>query len=501
MRHVILLILSLFMTLNSIGQSFRPTRDVETTDDGIIVTYRFHGGLHQDDPLHPGTKFWKIPGFALNDVAGEPCIPFRWDTFAVPDDCDASITLLDSAYTDTLFTLAPAYPPLLMSDTIGYTPDRVPPIVAYSGLYPNCSVLKGENQNYRGQELARVATMPVQYNYNTHTVRSFSMIKYMVSFTRNGRLARGRDYASTTSNISISDHFLENTTLNYSFANNNRQNLVRQNGDRSENTAQLDNRGYMIITTNDFLDAVNEFADWKRTKGFSVLIASKQTGEWTVSDIKNYITEQYERSTIPYYYLLIVGDEEYVPTEMLTNEKNHISDYHYGHRPLRFDTLCLHQGRIPVKTNTQARTVFHKIMEYERNPSSDFNYYKNITTAAYFQQLYVQGREHMDFVTLSEQINNYLSTDYFVNRIYRADQGVNPLLWYNGDSIPPFLRNPPFNWDGKTEDISAKINDGNFIFIYSGHGLDPFWSSIGFREEDIQQFGNRFFYVFGVIFP
>ena len=64
MKYV-LFILSLFMTLNCIGQSLSPTRDVEATDDGIIVTYRFHGGFHQDDPLHPGAKFWKIPGFAL----------------------------------------------------------------------------------------------------------------------------------------------------------------------------------------------------------------------------------------------------------------------------------------------------------------------------------------------------------------------------------------------------------------------------------------------------
>lgn len=133
MRHS-LFILSMFLSFNSMGQHI-PTRYVEATDNGIIVTYHFSGGIQQDDPLHPGAKFWQIPGFALNDVAGQPAFPFHGDTFVTPDDCEVNVDLLDSTFTDIPFTMAPAYPPLLMSDTIGYTPERVPNITNYSGCH------------------------------------------------------------------------------------------------------------------------------------------------------------------------------------------------------------------------------------------------------------------------------------------------------------------------------------------------------------------------------
>ena len=115
MRQITFIIISLLFTLNLTGQDFTPTRDVEATDDGIIVTYHFNGGQQQDDPLHPESKFWKIPGFPLNDVATQPAFPFHWDTFVIPDDCEVSVELIDSTYSDIPFTMAPAYPPLLMS--------------------------------------------------------------------------------------------------------------------------------------------------------------------------------------------------------------------------------------------------------------------------------------------------------------------------------------------------------------------------------------------------
>ena len=63
MRLYLSLLLLLSYPITSLGQLFAPTREVEATDDGIIVTYHFHGAYHQEDPLHEDAKFWKIPGF------------------------------------------------------------------------------------------------------------------------------------------------------------------------------------------------------------------------------------------------------------------------------------------------------------------------------------------------------------------------------------------------------------------------------------------------------
>ena len=502
----------LLMALDCIGQGVSPTRDVEATDDGIIVTYRFNGGFHQDDPLHPGAKFWKIPGFALNDVAGEPSYSFHWDTFVVPDDCEVSLTLIDSAYTDTLFTLAPAYPPILMSDTIGYTPNRVPPITAYSGLFPNSSVLKGNNQNYRGQELARVVTMPVQYNYDSHTVRSFSMIKYKVSFTRNGRQVRGRDYASTTSNISISDHFLENTTLNYSLSSNNRQNLARQNGNRSGNLAQLDNRSYLIITTDDFLDAVNEFADWKRTKGFNVVVISRSQGSWTYTSVKSIVDEAYRN--IHNRYLLLVGDCYYIPScYMSFQQSEHVtahfpSDFQYSCVNSQYDfTPDILTGRIPVSSNLEAKKIFDKIIKYEQSPTQDESFYNTFTCASIFQDYtspflqngsfnHCDGFEDSRATLTSEEIRNYLlSKNKTGNRIYDLwtlkcnPTGWNNTVYYDGSLLNNELLSPSI-WMGDSIKIKNAINDGTFLLSYIGHGYYTKWLTPLFEDHNISSLTN-----------
>ena len=393
MKYV-LFILSLFMTLNCIGQSLSPTRDVEATDDGIIVTYRFHGGFHQDDPLHPGAKFWKIPGFALNDVAGEPCFPFHWDTFAVPDDCEACVTLIDSAYTDTLFTLAPAYPPLWDSDTIGYIRERVPEISPYAGRLPHCTVKQDKIQYYRGQGLVRVATLPIQYNMQTHTVRSFSLLRYKISFTQEGSPVRGQNYVSARNDnrISLSDPFLENITLNYSLSQNGRKNIMRRTRSQNNNEpdAVADNRDYLIISTPSYSVAANKFAEWKRTKGFRTHVVLQTS--WTLKKVKTCIMNLYNTEGINLYHVLFIGNRLTVPTYLNLNDSTDYpcTDYYYGciEDSVIYDVThnvlpSIRRGRLLVQDSLESLDIVEKIISYEKHPPMDSVFYKRIALCVF----------------------------------------------------------------------------------------------------------------------
>lgn len=510
-----LFIISLLLSANCMGQDFTPTRDVEATDDGIIVTYRFNGGLQQDDPLHPGAKFWKIPGFALNDVAGQPAFPFHWDTFVIPDDCEVNVELIDSTYSDIPFTMAPAYPPLLMSDTIGYTTGRVPNITNYSGWMPRSAVMKGDLLNYRGQGLVKVAVTPSQYRCN-HTLRAFSMIQYKVSFTRNGARVRGRDYVSNSadSNISLTDHFLENTTLNYALSQNGRQNVRRRNaGTRTESEAQPDNRGYLIITTDNFLDAVNEFAEWKRTKGFTVIIISRTNGEWTSASVNSIIAEAYRN--IHNRYLLLVGDADYIPSNPMSFQLNESNTYYFS---TDFPYTCpdgqfdfvpdILAGRISVKTNQEARAVFEKIISYEKSPVQDADFYNNFTCCSYFQDTnynpsthsFGDGYEDSRATLTSEEIKSYLSLfGKLGSRIYcKSNKQLLPLGWnntiyYDGSPLSNELLTNAI-WNGDSTKIKTAINNGTFFLSYIGHGGLSEWCEPYFNGQNISSLsnGNKF---------
>ena len=498
-------------------EDYIPYRDIEATDSGIVVTYMFRGGIHQPDPLHQGAKFWKIPGFGLNDNATEPGFPFRWDSFTIPDDAEVNVTLLDSVYTDTLFALAPAYPPLLNSDTIGYTPERVPLITPYMGFYPNSAVLKGDIQAYRGQGIVRVATLPVQYNYQSGTVRAFSRIKYLVSFTDvNTRTKiRGRNYVSelADNNISLSDHFLENTTLNYRLSDNGRRNIQTRSGGQQ---AVLDNRDYLIISTPTYTDAVNKFAEWKRTKGFRVHVLLRN--DWTVKSVKKSIMDLYNTEGVNLYYLMIIGKTVIPAYANSNNNKNyHVTDYYYG---CMEDTInagesrnvfaSIRRGRLLAKSSTMIMGIINKIIDYEKNPPLDSIFYKNALHCAYFQDddhldlnnlitIHQDSIEDRRFTLTSEEVKSYVEGfGKTVNRVYYAKDNVFPMRWNtpiysNGDSIPFLLRKPFFSWDGSSQDIIDNINSHKFYVLYNGHGKYDRWENINFITDSISQLNNSVF--------
>ena len=516
MRYIILLTTLLLTSMMSMAQDTVPTREIEITDDGIIVTYNICGSYHQDDLLHAGKKFWKIPGFSLSDVGGTPSVPFRWDTFVIPDDVEVSVCVIDSAYTDTLFSLAPSFPPLPMSDTIFYTPDRVPDITPYSGFYPTSAARLGDIQFYRGQGLAKVATTPVQYNYQTNIVRSFSMVKYMLSFSSGGAKVRGHNYVSERNdgNISLTDHFLENNTINYSLSGNGRKNVARTNG-RSGNSL-LDNRDYLIITTDNFLDAVNEFAEWKRTKGFKVTVITRTTGQWTPEQVKSIVNEAYRNLNLK--YLLLVGDIDFIPAYIQTHtEYNNEVCYYPSDLPYvcvndEFDfTPDILYGRIPVTTNNEANDVFNKIIEYEQNPAQYEDFYSTMTCCSVFQGYddaeHLSGSEVSRAILSNEEIiEDVTSNGITANRIYTSISNsgqnwtprfYNNTYFYDGSPLGNSLVNGPYWYENSTPirtAISNAINNGTFLFSYIGHGEFTKWDIPSFNMSDISSLTNNGLY-------
>ncbi|MBR2153452.1 MAG: hypothetical protein IJ901_02385 [Bacteroidaceae bacterium] len=493
MKRFIYILLLLCMAQWAVAeQDHTPTRNVEITDDGVIVTYEFHGGIHQQDPLFPNAKFWKIPGFGLNEVASEPGYPMRWDTFAVPDGATASVEVIDSIFSDTTFILSPAYPPLVNSDTTYYTTDIVLPISTYTGFYPKQITTLDNIQYYRGQGLVRVGILPVQYNMRNHKIRAYSKIQYKLTFTKaNGAKVCGEVLsAESFSRVSITDNFIKNVALNYSIQTKARQ---------SNQNAQEDNRNLLIVTTNKYLDVIEDFVDWKRTKGFRVSVESRNGWGDTIV-IKNIVRQHYIQDSIQ--YLLIIGDENDVPGKEYsfynssTGETyNGITDLYYGQ--MDNDQLPdIHRGRIPLKQKADAEIVLNKISDYERSPVVDSNFYIKGLHCAYFQDNDTDTYEDRAFVLSSELVAYDLGFRIHRNirRVYYANSNTTPTYWNNtiysyGDIIPYNLR-ANFSWNGNANNIVNYINEGMLYVLYEGHGDEYCWGNPFFEKLDMDSLSN-----------
>lgn len=484
-----LLFLIFISQLASAQKANTPIREIENVEDGIIVTYKFPNSSSCAIMDHLSkTYHWTIPGFALNDEEGQPEIPFRIESYNIYNNTNVKLEIIDSVFSDTLLTIAPAYTLPSSNNNI----NSINGIKPYSGFFPCNTVSLCPIQRYKNNAIQQVVIQPVWYDYKNKTVRYFSLIKYKLIFGR-------PDIKNSTL------HYYSNPFINNITSNSNSFS-TRSNNDSLaiENT-----KNYLIITINDYLSAVNSFAEWKRTLGKNTIIESKQKGQWTVQNIKQTIANQLsDHEHID--YILIVGDYDDVPGEpySYTNGDetyNGLTDLYYGITD--GDNIPdIYRGRIPVNTNNEANIVFNKIINYERQPVLNDSMYIKGVHCAFFEDeksfdafgntiLQPDSAEDKSMILTSELIRNHLigkgkiiSREYVTNSPY-------PKYWANreysyGGLIPNELLFGNFAWNGSSSSIINSINEGVFYVLQKDHGGQTLWGYPGFNNNSIQQLNN-----------
>lgn len=483
----------------------RPERRVSVSPDGVTITYEFKHAVVLSDPDVADYYLWRISGFGHSVVPGEPDVPVRWDSFALPEGCASfTVSVLESACVDVPLRLSPARAPQPEGKE---SPAVVPDIAPYEGWFPREVVETGEVRVYRGRSVAEVGVYPVRYDWKNGVVRACSKIVYRVTFGEGGLRS------APEGRIAPDDSFLDNTTLNGNVGAAGYE-MFRSAGDTGSA-----GKDYLILSTPEFEEAVRRLADWKRTLGFGV--HTRLRGDWTPERIKSAVKEVY-RSAPSLYYLLIVGDHDDVPAEdmarTIVNNKGYafdyryVTDYYYGCVDGEGDVLAdLYRGRLPVSTAMEAVTVVDKIIRYERNPVRDAAFYDMGLHCAYFEDCFPDGTdgpgdgiEDKRFTLTSEEVRNYmLSKGKTVNRVYFAydynysetDNYPPPTFWNKGefawgDSIPVELQRPYFAWDGDSADIVRYIDEGAFYVLYRGHGTDSTWVQPHFTGDNILSLAN-----------
>ena len=483
----------------------RPERRGSVSPDGVTVTYEFKHAVVLSDPDVADYYLWRISGCGHSVVPGEPDVPVRWDSFALPEGCASfTVSVLESACVDVPLRLSPARAPQPEGKE---SPAVVPDIAPYEGWFPREVVETGEVRVYRGRSVAEVGVYPVRYDWKNGVVRACSKIVYRVTFGEGGLRS------APEGRIAPDDSFLDNTTLNGNVGAAGYE-MFRSAGDTGSA-----GKDYLILSTPEFEEAVRRLADWKRTLGFGV--HTRLRGDWTPERIKSAVKEVY-RSAPSLYYLLIVGDHDDVPAEdmarTIVNNKGYafdyryVTDYYYGCVDGEGDVLAdLYRGRLPVSTAMEAVTVVDKIIRYERNPVRDAAFYDMGLHCAYFEDCFPDGTdgpgdgiEDKRFTLTSEEVRNYmLSKGKTVNRVYFAydynysetDNYPPPTFWNKGefawgDSIPVELQRPYFAWDGDSADIVRYIDEGAFYVLYRGHGTDSTWVQPHFTGDNILSLAN-----------
>ena len=467
-----------------------PKRAVTESSSYIELDYSFDNAeittIKQDTSVF---QLLNIQGMGKIDNVGKPALPCYNDILAVPSKNGLGIKIVEAIYQDYKgFNIAPAIEPQIDSTSrlpIKYTLDKN--IYDANSFYPSAVAEIISVQDFREAPIAFIQIRPVQYNPKTKTVRCYSRIKYQVIFSSS--LKSQVSSITNDRNFDILRNVISNTTISMESSSNSTL--------KSANAAMTTNRNYIIITTNTFLNAAKEFADWKTRLGSSCEIVSQSS--WTSAQVKAAINQRYTNWTPKPEYFVIIGDHENVPGEVYFEPSyDYVTDLYYACMGGSSDhTADMARGRISVSSLDQAFTAIRKIINYERTPSTISSFYSNGLNCCHFQddQVPPDGIEDRAFTYSSEIVRNYMvSKNYTINRVYWAGGPVNPSFynsWYgNGQAVPNELRKPNYPWTGSNSEITSGINAGKFYVLYRGHGYGDRWSRPLYRLTDIDNLNN-----------
>jgi PKD repeat protein len=482
-----------FTNGDNTSNSTLPVRTVfDEGPNGLYVKYDFSGAVlkqivEDGDFYH----LLNIENFSHLQNIGKPAIPATNDIIIIPEGASIDIQITEQVskiYNN--FMLYPALEPA--TDTYG---DDEPEFYIDADFYnqnvqyPSNIVNVNEIIEIKGIKFAIVQIAPIQYNPSTKQLKVYSKIEYTINFT-------GNPSSFILSENKYSNNFLKNLInipLNNSALNTEINSLISNN-----NIANAD-PNYLIITHQDYIDAADSLALWKSQMGYKVEIISNST--WTSTDVKNQIQSRYSNYSPKPDYFVIIGDHDKVPGEVVVSQASSNDDFatdlYYACMDGTNDFVPdMAYGRISVANQSQSLSVIQKIINYERNPNSDPNYYQTGINAAYFQHA-GNGYAERRFAQTSEDVLQHLDTNYNynVNRVYVTGASVNPLYWNNGyysngESLPNYLKKPTFPWTGTASDIQSEINAGRFYVLHRDHGFSGGWGDPYFTSTHVGQLTN-----------
>ena len=481
-----------------------PEKDVEYVGDGIVVTYKIQKAALSEDDLYPGTFNLEIPGFSNCMELRMPGIPMGGDYYIVPKDSEPTVALVSAKYKDLKYELAPARWPMSMSDTVSYSKSNVPVIQPYSGFWPQVVVEELPAGMYRRQPIANAAINPVQYNYDSKTVRVYTEIKYKISFANNKSMA---DLEFEPGSLLNPNYTLATKALCKTGARSVSTEPIRYPGTSVDADA-----GYLIISVPEFKETLQEFVKWKKRLGYTV--TELYDAAWTPDKIKAAVKQKYDNDTT-LKYMLIVGNHNIVRSDstfrmyITTSGKHYetlITDLPYAYMDGVNDVYPdIYRGRWPIGNKEELQIIIDKTIWFEQKPPRNFKFYRQGSFYSFFEDENQDEYEGSRSVKTCEDVRNYLLTiddSYTIDRFYNYYYGKTlkcwPRYWHkylaDGTQLPEdLLHENGFNWNYTPSNLIEAVNNGTSFIMFCGHGNFDGWGTkekIIFNASDVLKMNN-----------
>ena len=305
------------------------------------------------------------------------------------------------------------------------------------------------------------------------------------------KFANVRALRDATNRLTVTFQDVHNVPTRYMVAGNAdiRRPLSMELAPESGLQSPSNEANYLIISHADFLDAIEELAEYRRSEGHKVKVVEMESiyndfshGVFSPFAIQNLLRYAFQVWQTPPEYVLLVGDAHYdykggeirlfAETGITrVNYPNYVPTIHSwggnasGETAVdqRFVTIQgddplpdMFIGRLPVQLPSEARGIVRKIIAYETNPEvgiwqTRMAHVADDDLSNPGDQIFQNSREKL--------IGNVIPPAYDVQKIYLKDIGSS----------------------GATKQrIKEAITDGALVVEYAGHGGRGIWA-----DEDI----------------
>ncbi|MBT3169773.1 MAG: hypothetical protein HN952_06115 [Candidatus Cloacimonetes bacterium] len=444
------------------------------------------------------TKNIQLNGTILPNDEGAPNLPGTSRYIAIPNGATASYELISSR-TETIHNIEIAPAPKIPLDTdnepLVYQKDES--IYSQNANYPKNPIKLSAPQKIRGINVVMLGITPFQYNPITKDLVIFTDLKIEVTFSDgNGHFGedrlRSRWWDSTVKNLILNKNSLPE--IDYHFTSNSR----------------TEDFEYLIITLDSpiFLAWADSIKQFRTLQGIRTgVVTTSEIGGNTVSAIKNYIDNAYYNWDIPPAAVLLMADFSTGANGITSQYFSHpagypdyISDNHFA--DVTGDDLPdIAFARMTANDEEELEVMVTKFMNYERNPSTNPDFYHHPITALGWQT-------ERWFQICSEIIGGYFRNVHAknpirINTVYEGNPDVDPWsIATNTEMVTDYFGPDGLGYipatpqelggfsGGSTADVINAINDGAFLLQHRDHGSYNGWGEPAFSNSNINSLTN-----------
>ncbi|MCD6176440.1 MAG: T9SS type A sorting domain-containing protein [Candidatus Cloacimonetes bacterium] len=492
-------VISIFSFLNSTVINFTDSWNnqglnlISASKTELVIEYSIHEvGLEEIEVN--GSKMIKpiLTGSFLPNDEGMPDLPGFGRYFAIPMGARVELEILSSRKKIIKdIDIAPAFRIPLDTETGSLEYSKNKEVYATDSFYPETPIQLSEITKIRGVDAAILGITPFQYNPVTKELVIYKDIRIRISF----KGSSGKFGEDRLQNIWW-DNILSDVFLNYSSLPTYQQTISNN---------RTEDYDYIIITPDDPIFTVwaDSLSIFRNEQGIRTgVVTTTEIGGNTVTAIEGYINDAYNNWDVPPSAVLLLGDYGTTGSSIVSPIWNNycVSDNIYADvNNNNMPDVVL--ARMTAQNEDQLSIMIGKVLDYERNPSTNQDFYDHPVTALGWQT-------ERWFQICSESVGgfwqNVLGKDQVrINAIYAGNPNVDPwstatntstvlnVFGPNGLNYIPASPSELGGWSGGNAiDINNAINSGAFMLQHRDHGGVTGWGEPDYDTGNLSGLNN-----------